>query len=347
MLVLLVTGPLLLPEYRDPNPGRFDLLSAGMSLAAVLLVIFGLKQIAESGFGLLPIGTVIAGLVVGALFVQRQRQLADPLIDLRLFRNPAFSASLATYTLGIFFGFGIFLFVAQYLQLVLGLSPLQAGLYSLPGALAFIVGSNLAPRVVQRIRPGVVVAGGLALAAVGMSLFIPIGADSLMFVVIGNALMSVGFGFTFTLTVDLVVGAAPAEKAGAASAMAETGAELGGALGLAVLGSLGIAIYRSLVSAAMPSGITPEMAETVRETLAGAVMVAQELSVETGAAVLSAAREAFVRSLQINAALGVIGFLFLAFLTMTLLRHIQPHVESEEMPEPVTIKRVRQPEIGH
>jgi DHA2 family multidrug resistance protein-like MFS transporter len=333
MAVLLIAGPLLLPEYRDPKPGKFDLLSAGMSLAAVLLAIYGLKQVAENGLGWMSALFIVAGLVIGLVFIQRQRTLADPLIDLRLFRVPAFSASLATYTLGIFAGFGTFLFIAQYLQLVLGLSPLEAGMWSVPGAIAFIIGSNLAPRIVRRIRPAFVVAGGLVLAAIGFGLVTQVGVNSLALVVVGNALMSVGFGFTFTLTVDLVVGAAPPERAGAASALAETGAEFGGALGLAVLGSLGMAVYRSQVVAAMPPGISPEVAEAVQETLGAAVVAAEQLPDQLGAALLSSAQQAFVQALQLNAVIGFIGFASLAVLITTMLRHVPPHGETEEQPE--------------
>lgn len=336
MLLLLASGPLLLPEHRDPNPGRFDLLSAGMSLAAVLLVIYGLKHLAADGLGWLPILAVGISLVIGFTFVQRQRRLADPLIDLRLFRVPAFSASLMTYTLGIFAAFGSFLFIAQYLQLVLGLSPLQAGLWSLPGALIFIVGSNLAPVIVQRTRPAYVVAGGLALAAVGLSLLTVIGLDSLALVVIGNTLMSLGFGFTFTLTVDLVVAAAPPERAGAASALAETGAELGGALGLAVLGSLGIAVYRTRVLATLPQGISPELVASIQETLGGAVVVAARLPDQLGAALLNAAREAFVLGLQLTSLIGVVVMIGLAILTALMLRQVNTDAgpEPEPTPEP-------------
>jgi DHA2 family multidrug resistance protein-like MFS transporter len=300
----------------------------------VLLVIFGLKQFAENGLGVIPVVSVLTGLAIGYAFVQRQRHLVDPLIDLRLFGVREFSASLATYTLGIFVGFGSFLFVAQYLQLVLDLSPLQAGLWSVPGALAFIVGSNLAPRIVRRVRPAYVVAGGLALAGIGFGLLTQVSLSSLAFVVIANVLMSVGFGFAFTLTVDLVIAAAPPERAGAASAMAETGAELGGALGLAVLGSLGIAIYRSQVAANMPAGISPEMVESIKETLGAAVVAARQLPGEVGAELLNTARIAFVQALQVNAIIGVIGFTVLVILTATMLRHIQPHEEGQEHPEP-------------
>ena len=332
MVVLLLTGPRLLPEHRDPHPGRFDLLSAAMSLVAVLLVIFGLKQVAESGMGWLPALSVGIGLLIGFTFIQRQRSLADPLIDLRLFRVPAFTVSLAIYTLGIFAVFGIFLFIAQYLQLVLGLSPLQAGLWSVPGAIAFIIGSNLAPRLVQRIRPAFVVAGGLVLAAVGLALLTQVGISSLVLIVIGNTLMSLGFGFTFTLTIDLVIAAAPPERAGAASAIAETGAELGGALGLAVLGSLGIAVYRSQVAAALPAGISPEMAEAVLETLGGAVAVATQLPDQLGPSLLNIAHQAFIRGLQLNALIGVIAFIGLAILTATMLRQANLDTEPEQQP---------------
>lgn len=330
MGVLLVAAPLLLPEYRDPHPGRFDLLSAGMSLAAVLLVIFGLKQVAENGLTALALISSVSGIVIGILFIQRQRTLTDPLIDLRLFGITAFAASLATYTFGIFFAFGMFLFIAQYLQLVLGLSPLEAGMWSVPGAVAFVIGSNLAPKVVRRLRPAFVVAGGLIVAAVGLALLTQLSMNSLASVVIGNTLMSLGFGFTFALTVDLVVAAAPPERAGAASALAETGAELGGALGLAVLGSLGIAVYRSLIIAAIPASLSAEAAHTIRETLAGALTVAAALPPEIGTPLTEAARQAFVQGIQLNATLGVIGFLCLAALVALMLRDIQPHADMEE-----------------
>jgi MFS transporter, DHA2 family, multidrug resistance protein len=329
MGLLLVAGPLLLPEYRDPHPGRFDLISAALSLSAVLSVIYGLKQIAQSGLSGLPVLSIAAGLVIGVIFIQRQRTLADPLIDLRLFRVPAFSAALVTYTFGVFAAFGTFLFIAQYLQLVLGLSPLHAGLWSAPGSVAFVIGSNLAPRIVRRVRPAFVVAGGLLLAALGFGLITQIGINSLVLVVVGNVVMSLGFGFTFTLTVDLVVSAAPPERAGAASALAETGAEFGGALGLAVLGSLGLAVYRSQLNANLPSGIAPEVVRAAQETISGAVTAAAQLPDSLGAALLNTAREAFAYALRMNAVIGVIGFIGLAIVIAALLRNVRPHTEEQ------------------
>jgi MFS transporter, DHA2 family, multidrug resistance protein len=130
MLLLLVLGPVLLPEYRDPGAGRLDLISAAISLVAVVLMIYGLKQIVQDGVAWLPVLTIAAGLAAGVLFARRQRNLDDPLIDLRLFGEPAFGTSLSAFLLSIFVIAGTFFFVAQYLQLVLRLSPLQAGLWA-------------------------------------------------------------------------------------------------------------------------------------------------------------------------------------------------------------------------
>ncbi len=167
MILLLVLGPVLLPEFRNPDAGRLDLVSAALSMAAVLAVIFGLKQIAQDGIGRWSTLSILAGLTVGVVFVRRQHALANPLIDLRLFRNTDFTAALATNVLDFFVGFGIFLFIAQYLQSVLGLSPLDAGLWTVPWAVGFIVGSIVTPMLVRRIRPAFVMAAGLVVAAVG------------------------------------------------------------------------------------------------------------------------------------------------------------------------------------
>jgi MFS transporter, DHA2 family, multidrug resistance protein len=304
MVLLLVVGPVLLPEYRVPDAGRPDVISAGLSLFAVLLAIYGLKQIAQDGVGLLPVLSILAGLVIGAAFVKRQQRLSDPLIDLRLFRVPAFSAALLTYMLGTFIAFGAFIFTAQYLQLVLGLSPLEAGLWLLPFFCGFIMGSTLTPVLVRRVRPAYAMAGGLALAAVGYGLLTRVsGATDLPLLVAAGIIYSLGLAPVFTLATDLIVGAAPPERAGAAAAVSETSSELGGALGVAVLGSIGTAVYRIQVAGAIPSGVSAEAARAARGTLGGALAVAERLPEHLGAALLGPAREAFTYGMQLSAAL--------------------------------------------
>ena len=205
MVLLLVLGPVLLPEYRDPNAGRLDLLSAAQSVVAVLLIIFGIKQIAVEGPGVQSAVAIVVGLVVGGWFLHRQRTLPDPLLDLSLFANPAFSMALGTYMFSILFVFGTFYFTAQYLQLVLGMSPLSAGLWSLPSAVAFVVGSNLVSRMVLWVRPGVIVTVGLALAAVGFVVLTRVGVASLPLLIGGTLIMSLGLAPVITLATDVIV----------------------------------------------------------------------------------------------------------------------------------------------
>jgi MFS transporter, DHA2 family, multidrug resistance protein len=323
MLLLLAVGPFLLPEYKDPNAGRLDLLSAAQSLVAVLLIILGLKQIAVDGLGPLAAAAITVGLLIGAWFIHRQRSLADPLVDLSLFDNRAFNTSLAVYLVGILFVFGLSYYTAQYLQLVLGLSPFSAGVWTIPGVVAFIVSSNLAPRIVRHIRPGYLMAGGLALAAFGVGLLTQVGASSLSLLVLGNVIMSLGFGPVFTLATDVVVGSAPPERAGAASGLSETSAEFGGALGIAVLGSLGAAIYRGQVTAMLPAGLPPQAVAAAQETLGGAVVAAEFLPGNLAAPLLSTSRAAFVQGLQTTALIGAVGLAAMAIVAAFLLRHAQ------------------------
>jgi DHA2 family multidrug resistance protein-like MFS transporter len=329
MVLLLVLGPLLLPEFRDPKAGRLDLLSAALSLAAVLLVIYGLKRIAEDGLGWEPALSIVAGLVVGAVFLRRQRTLAHPLIEVRLFRVPAFSASLATYTIGTLVAFGAYVFIAQYLQLVLGLSPLQAGVWTLPSMVGYIVGSMLVPMIARRVRPAYVMGAGLALAAVGFAILTRVGGSSSLGVIVtGSVIYSLGLSPVVILATDLIVGSAPVERAGAASAISETSSELGGALGIAILGSIGTAVYRSLMAEGVPAGLPAEAMEPARATLGGAVAVAKRLPIQLGTDLLEAAREAFVQAFELVAAICTVLALATALLAVIMLRRVRPGAES-------------------
>jgi EmrB/QacA subfamily drug resistance transporter len=323
MAILLVLGPILLPEFRDPKARKIDLVSAALSLGAILAVIYGVKQIAHEGIGLQPALFVLAGLALGALFIRRQKRIAYPLIDLHLFKIRAFSTSLATFVLGVFVTFGVFVFIAQYLQLVAGLSPLQAGLWMLPWALAFVVGSILTPRIVRRVRPGFVIAGGLAFAAVGFGMLATIDeGTSFLVIATGLTVSSLGLAPVFTLATDLVVGSAPPERAGSASAVSETSAELGGAIGIAILGSIGTAIYSAELAGNIPAGVPAEAQEIARDTLGGAISVAGQLPGDLGTLLVSAAREAFLHGLHLTIFISVAVSAAAAVLVFVTLRNI-------------------------
>jgi DHA2 family multidrug resistance protein-like MFS transporter len=335
MVALLILGPRLLPEARDPASGRLDLASAAMSIVAVLAVIFGLTQIAQEGLGLLPIASIVFGLLVGVVWVRRQTQLADPMIDVALFRLPTFKAALVVNFLAIFVAVGYFLFIAQYLQLVAGLTPLQAGLLSLPEAIGFIVGSQAAPRIVGRVGRARLIGGGLALGSVGLVMLTQVPAtDGLVPLVAASVVISLGLAPVFGLTTELIVGSAPEERSGAASGISETGAELGGALGIALLGSIGVAIYRGDLANSLPGGVPAQAANAASETLGGAVGAAGTLPAGIADALLVAARAAFVDGMHVAAAIAAVVGLALATFAFFTLRDEpagQPTAEPESI----------------
>ena len=296
-----------------------------MSLIAVLALIYGLKQFAEYGMGWRPLLSVLLGIAVAVIFARRQRHLADPLIDLSLFSKPAFSASLAVYMLGVLVAFGFFLFISQYLQLVLGMGPLEAGLWTAPSGIAFMVGSMLAPGIVRKVHPAYVMAGGLAVAALACLMLTQIGGSHGLAVLVGGfILMSLGLAPAFTLATDFVITSAPPERAGAAAAISETSAEFGGALGIAVLGSIMTAIYRTAMGSAIPADVPPEAAEAAKGTLGGAVAVAADLPADIAAVILGTARMAFTSALVTTAVICTAIALAAAILAAFMLRRIAP-----------------------
>jgi DHA2 family multidrug resistance protein-like MFS transporter len=333
MALLLLLGPLLLPEFRDPRAGRLDLISAAWSAAAVLAVVYGLTQLARGGLGWPPALFIVAGLAAGVVFAWRQHRRPDPLLDLRLFRSAAFTTALTTNVLSFFVGFGTLLFIAQYLQLVLGLSPLAAGLWMLPSSAGYILGSMLTPVLARRVRPAIVMAAGLTMAAAGLGLFTQLGSTTgLATLVAGSVVFSLALAPVDTLATDLAVGAAPPERAGSASALSETSAEFGGALGIAILGVIGTSVYRSQLARALPAGIPPRIAAAARDTLGGAVAAARPLPGQPGQVLVQVARMAFVQGLHVAFAISAAAVLVAAVLAAIGLRHLRPDPEPGTSP---------------
>ena len=319
MALLLILGPRLLPEYRDPNAGRLDTTSAALSIIAVLAVIYGLKLFAQDGLGWMPVMSVAVGLGLGVWFVRRQQHLAHPLIDLKLFRVPAFSTTLVVFMLNAFVMFAASFFAAQYFQLVLGLSPLHAGIWTLPAAVSVIIGTTLSPRLVRLASRTVVIIAGLVVCTLGFGVLMLVGYGGLAALVIGSVITGLGAGPLAALIPDVIVGSAPPEGAGSAASISSTSVEFGGALGLALLGSVGVAVYKLTMTGAIPASVTPESALIAGETLGGAVAVARDLPPDVSAQLLQAAHtafaQAFVTSAGICAALMLFAALLMAVVT--------------------------------
>jgi MFS transporter, DHA2 family, multidrug resistance protein len=303
MALLLVLVPTLLPEHRGAEQQRLDITSALLSVASILPIVYGVKQIAAGGMGVVATALPIAGgVAIAAIFMRRQRRLPVPFLDLGLFGNRTFAAAAATLTLGIFVLWGSNYAIAQYLQLVEGLTPLNAGLWTAPSAVGVIAGSTLAPRLARRFEPARIIGTGLALSAIGYSLLTQVSSqNSLALLVTGAVVVSAGLGPMMALATDMMVGAAPPERTGAAAAISTTAPQLGGSLGIAVLGSVITAVYRRKVGGTAPAD-TPEAAVAAFEdNLSAATSVAERVTEPLAVPMLEAAREAFVTGFQLAA----------------------------------------------
>ncbi|MBO0511733.1 MFS transporter [Streptomyces beijiangensis] len=304
MALLLFLAPFLLPEFKAPAAGRFDVLSALLSLTALLPVIYGIKELAAHGYSPVRVLTVAAGLVVGFLFVRRQRKLEHPMIDLELLRQKVYGGSLAANLLAMFATVGFAVFFSQYLQSVRGMSPLTAALWSLVPMAGVAVLAPTGAVLAQRFDRAYVMAGGFLVSACGFAWLSQVHtASALWFVLAGSAVYAGGLVAAMTLANELALGAAPPERAGSAAAVLESGQELGGALGMAILGSIGAAVYRGDLAGAP---------DAVRETVGGASGVAH-------GELLDAAHEAFVHGMgyaAIGAAVAMAGAAVLALVTL-------------------------------
>ena len=333
MALLLVLGPRLLPEHRDPNAGRIDLASVALSLGTILPVIYALKEFAKDGLSSpVPVFVLAAGLALGVTFVRRQQRLsdsgADPLLDLKLFSNRAFTTAICSLLSCTLLMGATMVFVTQYLQLVADLSPLQAGIWMLPGMCCSIASFQLSPLAARRIKPGYLIGGGIAVAVVGLVVITQAPAvGGLGFVVVGFSLASLGSGPLVTLGTDLVVGSAPVEKAGSAAALNETGAEFGYALGIAVMGSIATAIYRGHITDRIPAGVPSSVARAAKDTLAGAVASAQSLPHDVAQALLTPAREGFTSGLHLVAAVAAVVMVGVAIVAVRLLKHVNAYTQ--------------------
>jgi DHA2 family multidrug resistance protein-like MFS transporter len=314
MVVLVLVGIKLLPESRNPNPGPWDLASVVLSLVGMVGVVYAVKEAAAHGFGW---ATLAAGLLGAAAlygFVRRQLTMPVPLLDMRLFRSRGFSGAVLADLLTILGLSGLVFFLSQYLQLVQGRPPFEAGLAELPAAIGAVVAGLIAGRVARRFSVRAVVSGGLA--AVGLALAALTVIDQHAgYPLLGAALLvvGVGAGFSFTVTADVILSSVPKEQAGSASAVSETAYELGAALGIALLGSIVTGVYRDFTG---PAG-TPAAAH---ESLGGAVQAASELPADTAGALLDAARQSFVDGLTLASGVGAVVLLAAAGAAWFLLR---------------------------
>ncbi|MDQ0770537.1 DHA2 family multidrug resistance protein-like MFS transporter [Pseudarthrobacter defluvii] len=325
MIPLLVLGPALIPESKDPAPGKVDIASILLSLLVMVPVVYGIKALATEGPDAAGLGAVAFGLAMGVVFVQRQLRLEHPLLDMSLFRNRVFSMAICANILALFSFNGFILFLAQHLQLLEGMAPSAAGVAMLPALAATVVAGLVVVPLVRKVRPGFVVAAGLAFSAAGYSMVTfgnHDGGPSLLLAAL--LVLALGVGTAETISNDLILGSAPPAKSGAAAAISETGYEVGSLLGTAVLGSILTASYQQNLR--LPAGLDGMLPGPVLhnagETLAGAVEAANLLPAPLAAASHGAAAAAFDSGVHITAAIGLVLMATAAVLAAVVLRKV-------------------------
>ena len=322
LIPLLVLAPLLVRESRDPAPGPVDVPGIVLSLLTMAPIVYGIKALAVDGFSSVAVVAVALGAGCGFLFVRRQLRRPVPMLDMRLFTRPAFSGAVVVNLLSVVSLVGFLFFVSQHLQLVIGLTPLQSGLVLVPGLLTMIVAGLVVVPIARRIRPGVVIAGGLTLSAAGYLLVALTGGGAPWSILLAAfVLLGAGIGGAETVSNELVISTAPAAKAGAASAVSETAYELGAVLGTATLGTLITASYRATL--VVPEGLTAAQADAAGETLGGAVTVAAGLPGPLGEQLLASARAAFDSGVGVTAVIGIVLVASAALVALITLRHVR------------------------
>ncbi|WP_327346944.1 MFS transporter [Streptomyces europaeiscabiei] len=298
MVVGIVAGLIVLPESRNSNPGRWDALAAALSMIGMVALVYAIKHFGKGGLG--DDGAQLAAgiaLVTLTWFGFRCLRSDAPLLELRLFKNRPFSAGvIAALSTSLAMGAAMLL-LTQWMQLVQDYSPLETGIRLLPTAIAGGIVTPLASTLAQRIGARNVLSGGLAISGAGMAVM-GLAPASYSWIVLAQALIGAGMG-SLTVASVAIMAAAPPEKSGSAAAIEETSYELGGALGVAALGSVAAAVYSNAlpVDELTANGATPATADTIRESLGGALDVARDAG-PAGVELAGQARAAFIDSLD-------------------------------------------------
>ncbi|GLI03237.1 MFS transporter [Phytohabitans aurantiacus] len=300
----LVLVAVLVPESRDPRPGKIDIVGVALSVVGLVGLSYGIIDGGEHGFGRPVVwAAILGGLAVLAAFVAYERRIEFPSLDVRLFKVPRFAAPVALIGLVFFAALGVFFFSAFYLQLVRGYSPLETGLMLLPFAVAQLVFAPRSAAMVKKYGAKTVSGVGLAMTAVGMGGFVFLGVSTPIWVILVLFFVQgIGMANIMPPAMESIMSSLPREKAGVGSAVSNTVRQVAGALGVAVLGSVLAGVYRGEVTSAASS--LPEPArDAVEESISGAYGAAQSLG-PAGGAVIDAANNAFVTAMHWTAAIG-------------------------------------------
>jgi EmrB/QacA subfamily drug resistance transporter len=315
----LVLGYFFIPTSRDPDNRPLDPLGALLSILTLVALLYAIIQAPEKGW-LAPdvLGAFGAALVLLGIFAWWEMHTEEPMIDVRVFRNPRFSAASGVLTLTSFALYGSVFLLIQYFQFVLGYSPLEAGLLAMPVAIAMMVVSPNAPRFVQRWGTKRVVVVGLLVVAVAMLCY---GSNLIMSSFVGGcvvrALFGIGLGLTSAPATESIMGSLPPSRAGVGSAINDTTRQTGGALGVAIIGSVFLAAYHHFAD--KTQHLHAASAAALHDSVGRALELARQLPAKQGAEIVQLAREAFVDAMRITYPVAAAFILFAAVIAWRYL----------------------------
>ena len=296
--VALMAGRVLIPDSRDPRPGRLDKLGLLLSVTSIAAIVWAVIEAPHRGWTSAEVVvTGTTGLLLLAAFVVQELRTRYPLLDVSLFRNPRFSAASVAIASAFFGLFGFIFLITQYMQLVQGYSPLQAGLRTVPFAVVTGVFSPLSIAIMHRIGSKAVVTIGLTLMSIGFVMASTLSADSAYFgpVLASMVTIAAGLGLTTSPATEAIMGALPSDKAGVGSAVNDTTRELGGTLGVAIVGSVFASLYGSQIVDGL-TGFPEQVVALVQESMGAAVVLSEQIP--QGAILLEAAQTAFMSGFQ-------------------------------------------------
>ena len=330
-IVAIGLGIFLVPNSQDPEEGRLDPLGAVLSIIGLTALLYGIIEAPDKGWGATPVLMALAvGIIVIAAFFAWELHTRYPMLDVRFFRNPRFSAASATITLTYFALFGSTFLLTQYFQFVLGYSPLKAGVMTAPVAVGIIVCAPQAPRFVDRFGTKKVVAAGLLTVALSLFLY---ASDTIMsslfWGILVRTLFGAGMGFTAAPATESIMGSLPPGKAGVGSAVNDTTRQTGGALGVAVIGSIFLFRYHSVIGSAdsVPRSVRP----AVKDSIGAALDAARNLPPRGQAAVIELVDHAYIVSMRLAYFIAALVVLAAAAVTW---RYLPAHAPDEVVDEP-------------
>jgi EmrB/QacA subfamily drug resistance transporter len=332
-ILAIVAGFFLVPDSRDPDEGRLDPLGAVLSIIGLGGLLYGIIEAPDKGWGSSEVLVAFGiGLVVLAAFFAWELHTRYPMLDIRFFRNPRFSAASATITLTYFALFGSTFLLTQYFQFVLGYSPLKAGVMTAPVAIGIMAFAPQAPKFVDRFGTKKVVAGGLLIVAAALCLYM---SDTIMSSLVAGIFVRIMFGAGMGLTsapaTESIMGSLPPGKAGVGSAVNDTTRQTGGALGVAVIGSIFLSRYHNIIGSA--SSVPESVRPAVQDSIGAALQAARTLPANEAAAVQALVDHAYITSMRLAYGIAAAVVLLAAGVTWRYLPARAPDEVEDELDE--------------